>query len=176
MIPIISDSDQTLIPIFSDADQIVVSIDGSSNVHKCGVIVGIALIPKPVYLCCEEVKGLSKDKHFYANKYKDLITKVGTMKVVGTINDNENTMTASQKQLKEDYPSLINVGCLSHLLNLFAENGIQKCGTISHLIDLVKSTTTKIRSSSLLIGHFKAIQEKLAKKEGFLPVALTKAG
>lgn len=141
--------------------QVVLSIDGSTNVTSVGVVAAIALVPEPVFISCDAEKAVTKDADYYFKKYSKIMATVGTTKVVGTVNDNEATMKAAQKLLSIEYPWLINVGCFSHVLNLFAKNGIQTSASILEVVNVVKRGTKAIRRSSNVHGVFKSIQSDL---------------
>lgn len=122
----------------------------------------MALVPTPIFISCDETQGVTKNAAYYFDKYKEVMEAVGTMKVVGTVNDNETTMISAQNLLRDEYPWLINVRCFSHNLNLFAKNGLQKAPAIKAIVEIIKTASKKIKKSPKLNGIFHNIQSTSA--------------
>lgn len=154
----------------------VLTIDSSTSVKNLGVVASLVLTPKPIFISMHQVLETPKDSKFYVNEYKKMISAVGAIKVVGTVNDNEQVMKSAQRELKEEFPWLINVGCVSHILNLFAKNGLQVSTSISSVMNLVQFTTKTIKKSSSLNGTFVSIQGKLQNARSSRHVSLHNPG
>lgn len=137
-------------------------MDATTSIKHLGVIACLALTPKPVLLFSNETGAESKNEDYYVANYLKAILMVGEGKVVATINDNEKAITNAQDTLELDPEtrSLIHLRCFSHVLNLLAER-VFSTNSSSKLLEVVTTTSKKIRKSNILNGHFNDLTKDL---------------
>ena len=79
-----------------------------------------------------------------ANIIEEVIEKVRITKFVGIVSDNASNIAAARRIITQKYPSIINVRCIAHCINLISSD-IIKINQVGHLV----------KCSNILVKYFK---------------------
>ncbi|CAG8712284.1 13264_t:CDS:2, partial [Cetraspora pellucida] len=74
------------------------------------------------------------------NEIEKILIKIGPEKFIGVISDNALAIVATHKQINQKYPSIINLRCIVHFVNLISHD-ILKCKLSAQLSYNVKNKT-----------------------------------
>jgi hypothetical protein len=93
---------------------------------------------------------LSIDSHtskFLAERIKEVINKVGKEKFSAIVSDNASNVIKAREMIQEEFPSIQNVRCIAHCVNLLA------CDIVSHnfadrLLTKVNTIASYFRNTS----------------------------
>lgn len=89
----------------------------------------------------------SHTSEFLSKEIKDIINLVGSEKFSAIVSDNASNVRRAQEIINEEFPSIQNVRCIAHCINLlagdivkhkFAENLLKKVNT---LVAFFRNTT-----------------------------------
>lgn len=146
----------------SSSASVVLSIDCATKINHLAALNTMALLPAPVLLDSEEIRGENKNTGFYVKKYEAMIQRVGIQKVSGLVNDGEAVMLAALRTLHSKYPHIVVVRCIAHLVSLFVKEDLSQITSLHHLVNQVKEVSNAIHNSSHLTGIFKNEMESVA--------------
>ncbi len=93
------------------------------------------------------LKDLSKSSHtseYLSNVIKDVIRQVGVNKIAAIVSDNAANVAGARQIITDKFPSIINVRCIAHCINLISSDIVK--------VEQVKSL---VRQANILTRYFK---------------------
>jgi hypothetical protein len=126
--------------------------DGWSNINRESVQNFIICTPKPLFFDAIYSGEESHTAVWVAEKIIQQMNIIGVDKFSAVITDTASVMKAAWRIIEEKYPSIICLGCNSHILNLLISDILK--------IDQIK---TIVESAKKLVNYFKAHVQAAAK-------------
>ena len=79
---------------------------------------------------------------------KEVISKVGINKFSAIISDNGSNIAVARKIISEKYPSILNIQCIAHCINLFSSD-IVKINQVKILVKWANIVTKFFKNSTI---------------------------
>ncbi|GAV74567.1 DUF659 domain-containing protein/Dimer_Tnp_hAT domain-containing protein [Cephalotus follicularis] len=119
-----------------------------------------------MFLKSVDCSGQTKDMHFIYNLLKEVINEVGYTKVVQVITDNASNCKGVEQLIEQEFPSIVWMPCVVHILNLALKNicaaknvesnqvAYEACSWISDIIGDVMMIRNFIMNHSMRLAMF----------------------
>lgn len=153
-----------------DAPDLHFQFDGWSNCRNESIINCVISHPAPLFVDFIETKANSHNAEYLYNTMKDIMVKYNINKFFVVIGDNAGNVQAALTLLTTQYPHIVSLGCVSHLMHLLCCD-IMKGKAAKKIGDDANRIIKKVKKSHLLNALFTAIQ-----KEKKIEVVLKVAG
>lgn len=103
---------------------------------------------KEYLLRLEDLTQNSHTSEYLSNVIKDVIRQVGVNKIAAIVSDNAANVAGARQIVTDNYPSIINVRCIAHCINLISSD-IVKIGQVKSLVRRANILTRYFKNSTL---------------------------
>lgn len=143
----------------NDAENLHLQCDGWSNCRNESIINFVVSCPTPLFVKFLETKDEAHNADYLFKQMEEVMQQYGVDKFFVAIGDNAANMQAGLKLLKEKYPHIQPLGCISHLMHLLCGD-IIKCTSAKQIIDTAKHIIKRIKKSHKLSALFVKLQKQ----------------
>lgn len=108
-----------------EQNKLTLHCDSWTNVRNeslTSYIVSSPLLKSPIYIESSLANYTSKDSNYALAEYKRIINKLGSQFVSAITTDNASELKKAKKDIQPEFPNVMGMGCICHLLNIFLTN------------------------------------------------------
>lgn len=99
-------------------------MDGWTSASTLSIYNFVVLTPSnQQYLYC--LQDFSSSHHtgeFFASEIKKIIEKIGAKKFSAVVTDNASNVRLAREIISKEYPSILNLRCIAHFINLITKS------------------------------------------------------
>ena len=74
----------------------------------------------------QDLSDVSHTAKLLFDKIEDILLRIGLKKFAKVISDNASAIAAVRQKINEKYPSILNIRCILHCVNLISQNILSK--------------------------------------------------
>lgn len=106
----------------NEAPVLTLQTDAWSNIRNDSITNYIINTPAPVFFRSVHTKAERHTGLFLASEIKKIFSELGSEKFLGLISDNGANIKLARELIAEEFPHIVEYGCICHALNLLIGN------------------------------------------------------